>query len=278
MLKIPFFENLPAALVFDLDGTLLNNRLEISPRTRIALERCLDKGFPVIVATSRAERSVIRRFDQDLFKRCSMVLSNGALARGVHPLGGHVDFPMPPDLALAVVRLILEIEPSTQITVEIMGLEFGMNRRPDAATLWAVNSSTPEMLLSMEQAIARSPRKIAAGGLGKELTGLVRALNEKFGGRIEVIPSNDCSFLNIVMAGVSKSKALAALLISGDIALKDVMAFGDDYPDLDMLTACGYSVAMANASPEIKAAAKFQTLSNNEEGVAVVLERMLNII
>jgi hydroxymethylpyrimidine pyrophosphatase-like HAD family hydrolase len=206
------------------------------------------------------------------------VLSNGALARGAYPLSGQVDFPIPPDLAHAVVGLISEIEPSAQISVEIMGLEFGMNRRPDSATLWAVNSATPEMLLSVEEAIARSPRKIAAGGLDKKLTGLVRALNEKFGGRIEVIPSNDCTFLNIVMAGVSKSNALSALLNRSGTALKDAMAFGDDNPDLDMLSACGYSVAMANASPEIKAAAKFQTLSNNEDGVAVVLERMLKTI
>jgi hydroxymethylpyrimidine pyrophosphatase-like HAD family hydrolase len=103
MLKLPSFEILPAALVFDLDGTLFNSRAEISPRSRLALERCLDKGFPVIVATSRAERSVIRRFDQILLKRCSLVLTNGALARGVYPLSGQVDFPLSPDLARAVV-------------------------------------------------------------------------------------------------------------------------------------------------------------------------------
>jgi hydroxymethylpyrimidine pyrophosphatase-like HAD family hydrolase len=50
------------------------------------------------------------------------------------------------------------------------------------------------------------------------------------------------------------------------------MAFGDDLPDLEILQACGMSVAMANAFPEIKTACSYQTASNDEDGVAIVLE------
>jgi hydroxymethylpyrimidine pyrophosphatase-like HAD family hydrolase len=54
-----------------------------------------------------------------------------------------------------------------------------------------------------------------------------------------------------------------------------VIAFGDDLPDLEMLQACGIPVAMANAYPEIKAACAYQTAGNDEDGVALVLEKML---
>jgi len=57
-----------------------------------------------------------------------------------------------------------------------------------------------------------------------------------------------------------------------------VIVFGDDLPDLDMLRACGIPVAMANAYPEIKAVCAYETAGNDEDGVAVVLEKMLDEI
>jgi hydroxymethylpyrimidine pyrophosphatase-like HAD family hydrolase len=44
------------------------------------------------------------------------------------------------------------------------------------------------------------------------------------------------------------------------------MTFGDDLPDLEMLQACGISIAMANAIPEVKAACSYHTASNDEDG------------
>ncbi len=237
MLRLPSLDKNPKALVLDLDGTLFNSRLEISSRNRQALESCLDKGIPVIIATGRAERSVIRRFDPDLLARCSLVSLNGALARGVHPLSGTVHNPIPPYLAAEVVRWVSELEPNAQLTVEIKGFEFGMNRRPDAAVLWAVNSATPDMLLTLDQAIKMVPHTIAVGGLGRELSGLMKDLTRFFNDSISIIPSSDCTFLNIVKSGVSKTKALAVLLSSRNISFLDVMAFGDDIPDMDMLFA-----------------------------------------
>ena len=54
-----------------------------------------------------------------------------------------------------------------------------------------------------------------------------------------------------------------------------MIAFGDDLPDLEMLQACGTSVAMANAIPEVKASCSYHTASNDEDGVALVIEQML---
>lgn len=54
-----------------------------------------------------------------------------------------------------------------------------------------------------------------------------------------------------------------------------MLAFGDDVPDVDLLEACGMPVAMANCAPEVRAVANYITASNDEDGVAIVLERML---
>ena len=81
--------------------------------------------------------------------------------------------------------------------------------------------------------------------------------------------------LSITSTRASKSEALRKLLGPQSISLDEVLAFGDDLPDLDMLSACGIPVAMANAFPEVKAVCPYQTASNDEDGVALVLEKML---
>ena len=85
------------------------------------------------------------------------------------------------------------------------------------------------------------------------------------------------TFLSIVSARTSKSGALGKLLQSCDIPLKDVLAFGDDIPDLDLLEACGIPVVMANCVPEVRAVADYITASNDDDGVAIVLEKMLAV-
>ena len=68
------------------------------------------------------------------------------------------------------------------------------------------------------------------------------------------------------------------LLASRNISLDSVLAFGDDTPDIGMLAACGIAVAMDNATPEVKVVADYCTASNDDDGVAIVLEKMLEEI
>ena len=82
--------------------------------------------------------------------------------------------------------------------------------------------------------------------------------------------------MNIVNNRTSKLAALCKLLSSQAIPFSNVIAFGDDLPDLEMLQACGISVAMANAFPEIQAACAYHTASNDEDGVAIILEQALS--
>lgn len=88
--------------------------------------------------------------------------------------------------------------------------------------------------------------------------------------------SVSCSFrqnLELAAEGVNKGEALRALCAALGLDRDQVMAFGDAGNDLEMLSWAGWSFAMANASEEAKAAARFRTLSNREGGVGAALER-----
>ncbi|MFC6182348.1 Cof-type HAD-IIB family hydrolase [Lactiplantibacillus daowaiensis] len=96
---------------------------------------------------------------------------------------------------------------------------------------------------------------------------LPQAVNDKF----HVVPSRR-NLLEYLPAGTDKSAGLKALLGHFDEDFENLMAFGDEENDLGMLKAAKVGVAMANAIPTVKAATTDETLSNDEDGVAVFLE------
>ena len=86
-------------------------------------------------------------------------------------------------------------------------------------------------------------------------------------------PYRNADFLEIMPSGYDKSSAIDALAKLFDVSLDQIMALGDDYNDVTMLKRAGCSVAMANAVPEAKAAAKHVTDTNNNDGVAKAIKK-----
>ena len=83
----------------------------------------------------------------------------------------------------------------------------------------------------------------------------------------------NADFLEVMPSGYDKSSAIDALARLFDVDLSQIMALGDDYNDIPMLKRAGCSVAMANAVPEAKAAAKHVTDTNNNDGVAKAIRK-----
>ena len=275
-MNIPEFKKLPHAVAIDLDGTLLNSRTELSERNRQALERCLERDIPIIIATSRPARIFNRIFPQNLAQKCSFILMNGALAKGNPPLTGYIKENLPYKTLRGIIDCALKEDSHVRITLEIEGYEFGTNWYADPATLWQRNSATPEMVLTLEEALKRNPCKIALGNT--DVPKMEKYLTQQFGDCVSIIAAYLVNpILNITTKNATKPSAIRKLLEPLGISLSEVLAFGDDTPDIDMLKECGVSVAMANAFPEVKAVCKYQTASNDEDGVALVLEKMLQL-
>ena len=275
-MKLPNFDHSPSAIAIDLDGTLLDSQTRLSARNHHALEQCLAHGIPVIIATSRPVRIFNRVFPQGLAAGCSLVIMNGAIAKGNPPLSGYFKEIIPKEIARSIIDFALKFDPNIRVTLELDGYEFGANWTADPTTLWQRNSATPDMVLPVGEALLRQPCKIALGGLGRDILKLVDKLINSFGDTISVIPALlGNPLLNITTPQASKPCALRKLLTPRGISLEEVIAFGDDIPDVGMLKECGISVAVANAFPEVKSICTYHTASNDEDGVALVLEEML---
>lgn len=87
--------------------------------------------------------------------------------------------------------------------------------------------------------------------------------------------SSPTALLEISGPGVSKAGTLARCCAERGIAPEEVVAFGDMPNDIAMLSWAGTSYAMANAHPDVLAATTRRTASNNDDGVAAVIERLL---
>lgn len=95
------------------------------------------------------------------------------------------------------------------------------------------------------------------------------------GDRANVTRSSPSALLEISGPDVSKASTLALCCAERGISHEEVVAFGDMPNDVEMLTWAGRSYAMGNAHPDVIAAASGRTVANNDDGVAVVIERML---
>jgi Cof subfamily protein (haloacid dehalogenase superfamily) len=286
-MNLPIFTKLPGAIAIDLDGTLLNSHTQLSERNRIALEKCIERGIPIIIATSRPVRIFNRIFPQKLAGCCSLVIMNGAMAIGRTPLSGQVTQILTENTIRGIISAAQEHDLHTRITIEIDGYDFATNLEGydfmekgslDKETLWQRHAATPEMVIAVEEAIKRKPCKISLGRT--DILKLAEILEKQFGSELSIICSDITGtvrtpLLNVTAKTATKPRALKSLLTPHGISLDDVMAIGDDLPDLEMLQACGISMAMANAFPEIKAVCDYNTCSNDEDGVAIVLEKML---
>jgi len=275
-LKLPDFNRLPDAIAIDLDGTLLNSDTQLSERSCMAVEACIENGIPVVIVTQRAIRTVRRILGNELCDKCSLVLLNGAFAYGTPPLSGYIRETIKSSLVEDITQNILKTDTEVRILTETGGNLFGSNIKLDPDELWTINAATPEMQLPLDIALSEGIVKILVDGLGRDLSSIIAEISRQFGNMVSVTPAGNNTFLNVTNNNASKPKTLKRLLDSKQIPMNNTVAFGDDPPDIEMLQECGISVAMDNAFPEVKAVCTYHTDSNDKDGVAQVLERLFN--
>ena len=106
----------------------------------------------------------------------------------------------------------------------------------------------------------------------QRLIPLEQQLAARYAGRLSVYRSA-AFFLECVPPGIDKAASLQLLIERLGLSREELMAVGDGYNDLSMIRFAGLGVAMANAAREVQDAADYITYSNQEDGVAHVVEK-----
>lgn len=267
-------------VALDLDGTLFTNQKTITPRTLAALAEALGRGVAVVPATGRPAAGL----PDALLALPGLqyaLTSNGARVWDLAQNAPVAEFLMQKAQAEAALRVLEGYDCVTDLFVQ--------GRRMSIASQLARMERiiSPAMLAYM-----RSTRTevediygyLAASPILPEKVSVVFAQNAQrteAWQRLEglglglVLSSSLDKNLEINAPGVTKGRGLLALAQHLGLAKHQLMACGDSGNDLAMLKAAGLGVAMGNAEPAVKAAAGYITASNEEDGVALAVERFV---
>lgn len=265
-------------IVCDLDGTLLVNHEHVSLRNRQALEAARKRGITIAIASGRAG-SIISDVLTQVDGIGYVISANGALCTQVN--SGEVlsfngmDYKLWSSLSdyLKSVGCVFEVYCNAKSYMEAeMFSRYRNERVSDSFTERLKSIIIP--IESFNKDLPIAAEKISVFNVEDGNFDKVYELLAK-DERISIassLPGN----IDITARGVNKGVALRELCLKLAIDSQQVMAFGDADNDVEMLEFAGYSVAMGNASKRAKISAKHSTLTCEEDGVGVEIERMLN--
>ena len=255
----------------DLDGTIIRTDGSVSDRTRAAFAAAEEAGVGVVLVTGRPERWMSTIAD-DTGHRGLAILSNGAVVYDLHEERVVAEHLLDPAAAAEVVAALRSEVPGLVFAVE-RGSRFGHE------PAWIPRYTLPADVLvaHVDELVTEPMLKLLARH--DELSGdeLVARAGHVVGRTATVTHSGfgSVGMLEISGPGVTKASALARLAADLGTGAEGTVAFGDMPNDLPMLSWAGHAVAVANAHPEVQAVADEITASNDDDGVALVVERLL---
>ena len=271
----------PRVVALDIDGTLFGAphgsgvvEETIAPAVRASLDRTLEAGAHVVLATGRSTFGITRVLDlldlpRDPGDRALAVASNGSVTFGYDPAG------TPPVELLStvtfdaseVVARLLEHAPHVHVAVEEIGVGYRVNKPfPEGEITGQFTFQSVEELVAdpVTRVIIRAP-----DGTEQDFARLVEqvglhGINYFIGWT---------AWLDLAPADVSKASGLASVCDRLGVGARDVLAIGDGRNDVEMLQWAGRGVAMGQAVEEVRAAADAVTATVHDDGVAVELAR-----
>ena len=271
-------------LALDIDGTLLNPQFQISAADMSALRRAHDLGIEILLVTGRRHDFALPIAEQlgfDLW----LISSNGAVTRSLRGETFYRDL-LPVAKCRRLCEAMVEFRGHTVLTFDKRGkgaivLEH-LNDLENSIRRWLEkNLQYIEFVIPVEDALVTDPvQAMFCGPIGRMHQALAALEACPVAREITVLrteyPERDLSIVDVLNAECSKGHALERWADYRGIPRDRVMAIGDNYNDVEMLAFAGYPVIMGNASAELRGRGWKVTSSNDQNGVAVALEPILD--
>lgn len=267
----------------DIDGTLLNSQFRISEADLQALRRAHSNGIEVILVTGRRHTfalPIAKQLGFDLW----MISSNGAITRSLTGETFHRDL-LPVKTCRDLCSAMHEFRGNTVVTFDketkgALVLE-RMGELTTSIQKWLEkNLEFIDFVVPIEKSLLTDPvQAMFCGPISRMQLALTRMESGNLGERITVLrteyPLRDLCIVDVLNCNCSKGHALERWAKYRGIAREQVMAIGDNFNDLEMLAFAGAPLIMGNACAELKSQGWPVTLSNDENGVATAIERVL---
>ncbi|MFP3014000.1 MAG: pyridoxal phosphatase [Arsenophonus sp. NC-XBC3-MAG3] len=264
-------------IALDLDGTLLNPQKQILPQSLTAINQARRQGVKVIIATGRHHVS-IHPFYQALNLDTPAICCNGTYLYDYQAKKVLESDP-------------LSIEEATKVIEYLKGTDINHLMYVDDAMLYQQYNDTIEQTLKWAESLPKNQRpniykvdnfnkaiqQVTAIWKFATYTPDIKKLR-LFRKTIQEELNLACEWswfdqVDIAKKGNSKGLRLQRWVESQGLAMKDVIAFGDNFNDVSMLTAANLGVAMGNSCDEVKKHADIITDQNSAPGIAEVIQK-----
>ena len=260
----------------DIDGTLLNINRELSDKTITEIKR-LSK-IPFILISSRMPKAMVHLQNQLDINHLPLIAYNGGL---IIDNGKIIETT---EISPSITEGISVFCKSTAIHLSLYHndewvvpeMDYWAKREQNNTKVTPITKPIKETLQTWRNE-DKGAHKIMCMGEESEIDSLVDFIEKKYNSDLIGYRSK-ATYLEISHRNISKKTAIKALLNNkySEIVMKDVLAFGDNHNDIEMLKSVGLGVAVKNAKKEVLSITDEVTESNIDDGVAMFLENYFN--
>lgn len=260
-------------IVLDLDGTLTNSQKKITERTKQALLKAQENGIRVVLASGRPTYGVMPLAKElRLAEYGGFVLSfNGAKVIDIR----HNQIIFEKSLPSGRIHKIFELGHKYHATVLTYENEAIITENPYDRYVQkesAINKMPIREVVNLCDYIYFPLVKCLMVGDSGHLAKIEPIVREELGVEFNVYRSEPY-FLEVMPENIDKAYSLSKLLEHLHLTREEMVCCGDGFNDVSMIQYAGLGVAMENANEKVKEAADCITASNDDDGIAEVLER-----
>lgn len=267
-------------ICMDMDGTLLNDKKEVSERAKAAISKAHDLGVKVVIATGRIFVSA-EYYGDIIGVKAPIIASNGAYVREKDSDKSIYEEGLGSENYELVVQMLskYDIIPHfyTEDTIYTEKLvHSSLAYKKANKTLPRNRQVKIEVVDNWNSFFAEErPRIIKAMAVSEESEKIIRAKNEFIKlNKFQVVSSMKDSF-EIMAKATSKGNALKKICDFYGIDRNEIISIGDNENDISMIKFAGLGVAMGNAEESVKNIADYITATNEDDGVAKVIEKYI---
>ncbi len=262
-------------IAMDLDGTLNNDAKQITEKTKRALMQAQKKGIRLALASARPSPGLFKERDILHLQDYGGILMSYNGGRIVDAASGKVLFETAMDILQTkqVLRFLKQL-PVTPILDD--GARFYVTDSNGYKVDYECKNNAMECTVvgDLEQFLSFAPVKILMSVQPEQLAAVQREIAAFLPDTLTVVQTAPF-YLEVIPKTINKGQGIRDICSVLGIKTENVIAFGDAANDIPMLRTAGVGVAMGNAAEEVKAAADLVTLSNNDNGIAAALEKLL---
>lgn len=257
-------------VVTDMDGTLLNTKGEVSKRFFNQFKELKRRNIHFVAASGRQYQSIIHKLDS-IKNEISIIAENGGLMR--HNNKTDILLKLTSEDALKSIEKLRKIQ---DCYIVLCGRKAAYIETKDSEFILKFNEyyTAYKVVDDLTKVTSDDFLKIAVYHFESTEIKVLPYISEIID-EFQVTVSGQ-NWLDISHKNTNKGYALNMLQKQLGIEKKETMVFGDYNNDLQMLELAHFSYAMQNAHPNVKKIANFETKSNREEGVELVLEMLIN--